>query len=492
MNVLFFEPFGIWTPHFETCLELMQEQSDKGASITFIRCDASLPACEPNPDHDLTLCLRCISKRNKELKLLKITSPFTSISLDDLLDSRHENVKKSEWNFSSVRELCEYKIDNYDIGMAVASSLMSIYRTPEPDLVIAKDRLAKLLDASCRTYYAMKKYMLEKRPDAVFIFNGRFSFLRSVFRICRQHGIDCYTHERGANIHKYAVYKNALPHDWDYTVHEIRESWAKAQVDHRVAVAEQFYLDRAGGKQQSWLSYVTNQENGLLPEGWDPHKKNLAIFNSSEDEFAATGDEWLQNLYATQLVGVNKIVQDLSTRDNVHVYLRMHPNLVDVHNESVEGLYRIRANNFTVIPPESKVSTYALIRASHNVITFGSTVGIEAAFWGKPSILAGQSFYSNLGSVYYPESHEELVQMALSDLQPKDRTGALMYGYYLNTFGRDFKYYKADDLFTGRFKGKTTKPPFIIHVVGRLIGISRLQRLNQFNKLFERYLKGIS
>ena len=467
----------------------MQEQIDKGASITFIRCDASLPGCEPNPDHDLTLCFLCITKRNKELKLLGMRSPFTSISLDDLLDSKHEHAKNSGWNFSSVHKLCEYKIDNYDIGMAAASSLMSFYRTPKPDLVFAKDRLVRLLDASYQTYFAMKDYLSEKRPDAVFIFNGRFSFLRSIYRICRQYGIDCYTHERGANIRKYAVYKNALPHDKNNTLRNIRKSWEQASVDQRVAVAEQFYVDRAGGKQQSWLSYVANQKNGLLPDGWDPGKKNLAIFNSSEDEYAAAGDEWKNPLYQTQLVGIQKIVEELSTREDIHIYLRVHPNLTHVHNESVKGLYRIRANNFTVIPSASKVSTYALIRASHNIITFGSTVGIEAAFWGKPSILAGQSFYEDLDSVYLPGSHEELIRMAVSDLKPKDRTGALMYGYYQNTFGRDFKYYKADNLFSGAYKGKSTRPPRVARLIRRLIRGARLQKLSLFNRLFERYLK---
>lgn len=489
MNIVFFEPFAIFTPHFETCLELMQEYLDQGASVTLIGCDASLPCCEPNPDHDLALCLLCITKRRKQLRMFKVASPITYLSLGDVLYPRLPDLHNSDWLFPSVDALCEYKIDNYDIGMAVASSLMSMYRTPKPDLVLARNRMLTLLEGSYRTYHGMKQYLLRNKPDRVYIFNGRFSFLRSVFRICRQQGIDCYTHERGANIHKYAVYKNVLPHDKNNNVRKIRKSWEQASADQRVAVSEQFYLDRAGGKQQSWFSFVASQESGLLPAGWDPEKKNLAIFNSSEDEYAATGDEWKNPLYRTQLDGIRKIVEDLSTQENVHVYLRMHPNLAKVHNESVEGLYRIRANNFTVIPSASKVSTYTLIRASDKVITFGSTVGIESVYWGKPSILAGQSVYSGLGSVYLPGSHEELVQMAISDLKPKDRTGALMYGYYQNTFGRDFKYYKAENLFSGAYKGKSTRPPLVARVIRRLIKGARLEKLSLFNRLFEHYLK---
>jgi len=384
-------------------------------------------------------------------------SPATRIkyiSLDDLFVKTGMAVPEDEWNFSSVDQLKEYKIDNYDIGSAVASSLISLYRTPEPDLLSARDKLIKFLLASYRTYYAIKNYMLRNRPDKVFIFNGRFSYLRSVFRLCQQYNIDCFMHERGANIHKYSVSKNALPHDIAYKIREIREAWDHAPTDLRLAAAEQFYYDRAGGKQQSWFSYVVNQEKGLLPQDWDPGKRNLVIFNSSEDEFSAIGEEWENPLYRTQLDGLKRIAADLSNEESVHIYLRMHPNLANVHNESVEGLYHIEGNNFTVIPPESKISSYALIGAADTVISFGSTVGIEAAFWGKPSILAGKCFYRELGSVYLPASHEEVIQMALAALEPKDRTGALMYGYYLNTFGREYKHFKAEGIFSGLFKGK--------------------------------------
>ena len=455
----------------------MQGYIDSGASVTLIGCDASLPICDVNPEHDLSMCLQCISKRKQGLRMLTPVTSINYISLDDLFVGSDLPAAQRDWNFSTIEQLNEYKIDQYDIGMSVASSLMSYYRTPTLDFVSARDKLHKFLFASYRTYYAIKNYLLSERPDEVYIFNGRFAILRSVFRLCQQYAIDCFIHERGANIYKYSVTKNALPHDISNKVREIQAYWDKAPPDRRVPVAEQFYYDRAGGKQQSWFSFVANQEKGLLPECWDPQKRNLVIFNSSEDEFSSIGEEWKNHLYQSQLDGLRRIVADLSVQKNVHVYLRMHPNLTGVHNESVEGLYHITGNNFTLIPPESKISTYALIRAANTVMSFGSTVGIEAAFWGKPSILAGKSFYRELGSVYLPMTHEEVIRMALSNLEPKDRTGALMYGYYLNTFGRDYKYFEAHEIFSGRFKGKFVRPSIAIRSTCYLIDVLRLQKL---------------
>jgi len=38
-------------------------------------------------------------------------------------------------------------------------------------------------------------------------------------------------------------------------------------------------------------------------------------------------------------------------------------------------------------------------------------MGVEAAYWGKPSILVGRCVYERLGSVYMPTTHEEVVEL---------------------------------------------------------------------------------
>jgi len=95
------------------------------------------------------------------------------------------------------------------------------------------------------------------------------------------------------------------------------------------------------------------------------------------------------------------------------------------------------------------------MQQADKVVTFGSTVGIEAPFWGKPSILGGRAVYQQLGSTYNPDSHEELMGLLLtSGLPPNDKLGSLMYGYFYNTFGIPFQYYKGENFFAGTFNGK--------------------------------------
>lgn len=130
----------------------------------------------------------------------------------------------------------------------------------------------------------------------------------------------------------------------------------------------------------------------------------------------------------------------------------------------------------TVLPPESPHDSYALLRAADTVLSFGSTMGIEAVFWGKPSVLAGQSFYRGLGGTYEPTSHEALVELLTRPLEPLDREAALKYGYYLSTRGRPFRYYQAETLTEGTFRGRRVRVHLPLLVPQMLVRAARRWR----------------
>ena len=85
---------------------------------------------------------------------------------------------------------------------------------------------------------------------------------------------------------------------------------------------------------------------------------------------------------------------------------------------------------------------------------FPSTPGIEAVYLGVPSVLAAEMNYDHLDSTYNPDSHEHLVKLLLTNLKPKRKLGAYIFGYYQMNYGKPYKYYKSNGLFSGLFKGK--------------------------------------
>ena len=458
MQVTVFSPYGIHSPHFQTELEIIQTHLDRGDRPTVLICDGQLPACDSNPHHDKARCVKCVGRRRAGLKLLS-ASP-EAVPLFDDADSDATGFDRLQTAFSSVEELKRYRLDDFDVGCAVLSSVVSVLREPDVDLHRHRRMVRNFMRAAWMVHTSMRRYLRRRRPDRVYLFNGRFAPLRAVRRACEAADVPFVTHERGCDLNHYWTIENTTIHDRKYVEAAIRDAWDRAGRDSdRERVARRWFEDRAGGVRQNWYSFVDAQRRDLLPAGWDAEKRNVAAFVSSEDEFVGIGDEWDNPIYGTQMKGLAAIVDAVtSTSDRLHLYVRVHPNLADLDNSQTRALARMQSPRVTVIPAESPVGSYALLGACDKVLAFGSTIGIEAVHWGKPSVLAGAAYYGNLGGVYVPATHEELMAMLRADLAPRDAEAALMYGYFFATFGTRHNHYRPRGLFEGTFKGTRVAP----------------------------------
>jgi hypothetical protein len=88
-------------------------------------------------------------------------------------------------------------------------------------------------------------------------------------------------------------------------------------------------------------------------------------------------------------------------------------------------------DNITVIPAWSNASTYTVMENCDKVISFGSTMGIESSYWGKPSILLGPSSYFYDDVAYIPKTKEEILDLLKMDLRPKFNIEILKFGAYI-------------------------------------------------------------
>jgi hypothetical protein len=452
VNVVVLSTHPRWITHFGTELEIIQRHLDDNDSVVHLRCDAVQAACDYNPEHSASKCRKCIGVCEEGLAHLSRQVP--SLSLLDLTPADEEELARLPTSFATHADLRSFRIDNFDIGWAALSSVISSIRDPKPDLSRHADLIRRFINAALTVYRSVQHYLDRHEVDRMYVFNGRLASCRAVLRACQSRNVPCLVHERGCDLQHYELYRDAMPVDLAYVAAQIAAYWERASsAPKRDEVGSRFFTERARGHVQSWYSFVTSQREGLLPGHWDPEKTNLVIFNSSEDEFAAIGDEWRNPLYPTQRDGLLRMIESLSSwKENFHVYLRMHPNLRAVDNDDTRGVRQLSAPFLTVIPPDSPISTYALIGQADRVLSFGSTVGIEAVYWGTPSILAGPSLYRGLGGTYNPESHDELVALLKTELAPKDKTAALMYGYYYASFGIRYKYYRPTSVTKGVFR----------------------------------------
>lgn len=407
------------------------------------------------------ICARCRSKFKNGWDILNVgdkveLKPF-ALTLPNLSELPHE--------FESVEALKNYSFDNENIGIGVASSLISILRDHRFDTRRYRDKVSRELTTSVQVYMLLKHELSEFKPDRVYLFNGRIATHLPATLLCKRLGIEFVTYEVATTHNRYLLRLNSTSHSISAMHDEIELLWSAGD-NQREKIAHRFFEQRrAGVDQDNFLSFTKYQKKSLLPEGFDFSKRNIAIFNSTIDEYFAVKG-WENPLYLPdETAGIGQILEAFESDDCYMFYLRVHPHMKEVANTTsqLQDIRQLdaRFKNLYVVWPEDVIDSYALMEASEKIITFGSTIGIEAAYWGKPSILAGRALYEYLDCVYTPKSHEELVSLLMQDLVALPADTALKYGYREMSHGIPFEFFKQTDGVNGTFDGAVIKPDLL-------------------------------
>lgn len=462
MRVLIYAGYNS-APHLETEMEIAYDLLKQGAEVFFVLCEGQLSTCFDNPMHRADICRSCISKKKSALRFLKIKK-------ENIISLPRIEVKEDLFpdTFNTLDELKEFSFESVDIGLGVASSIISRFRDHKINTLLYKNEIKVAMKTALYSYLASKIVLEKVNPDEVFLFNGRFLEQRPVMRLCELKGITYYTHERGGVLTRYLLRKNDIPHSIEATRKEVDLMWGDGGIE-KEKVGKKFFEDRRNKVVQGWYVYTKNQAKGTLPHGYDENKTNIVLFNSSMDEYEGVKG-FSNKIYRDDNDGISKIVRDLAAYENIHIYLRCHPNLKGLNNSQVKEINQIvrESSNLTIIPPEEAVDSYSLVDAADIVVIFNSTIGAEAAFWNKPVVLLGNAFYGFLEGFYKPKSHEEVLALLTQKLIPLDNKEVLKYGYWELNRGIPFKYYKPDSVNQGRFLGKIIDQSFYSRLVNKL------------------------
>lgn len=452
-RVLIYAPFAMWSPHFETDLELAEIYLQKGYDVSVIHCNRDMGICEPNLDHSSTSCRYCTSRFWNGISWLGQDRLADVRSYYNITDEQKDSIQEILSGQLKTREDVEnISFDSVDIGLSVMSSAISILREPEIDVVLHQDLIKKILQVALEVYFSFVNYIEKSPPDLVVMFNGRFAAFRPLLRIARKHGIDVEVHERGGVTGRYSLSRNTYPHDLGDMKQELARVNRETSLsdEERGGVARKWFEDRMRGKDQGWYSFTKHHSDGLLPAGYDYSRLNVVIFNNSEDEFVAIR-EWYSGNHEDQNTIIGKLVGTLSGRPDCMIYLRVHPNMARIDNSQIRGIAELKEQypDLSVIPSDSKISTYALLRAADLVVVFGSTVGVEAAYLGKPCLLMGRAIYEDIPvchQISEPGELESIVQTIRAGgvpIDPEEQlNSALQYGFYQAARGTDYKMVK--------------------------------------------------
>lgn len=465
-RILVYAPLAYSTPHFETDLEIAQRHLDLGDEVDLVVCDAELSSCQLNPMREPLRCVQCVSRNLQGSAQLSRKVSVQNL-LGALTPADRARLAEIPRLFADQPALRHYRFDNFDAGTAALSSIIDFVRSVDIDPQHYADLIQRTLTSSVSTFLALKRVLAAKTYDRVYIYNGRWSMVRSAVRACEALRVPYYTHERGSDFRKFALYRDALPHDKLAYRKRVHAAWENGRSDPEAQVAANaFFKGRRERVEKSWFSFVKQQEHGHLPADWSRSVHRIVFFTSSEFEFAAIGGEAIGRIYPNQVTAVRCIAPRLAhLAPDAHLWIRVHPNdnspaAAQAWQDAVAGL-----TNVTLILPNATVDSYALLDGAGRILTVGSTMGIEATYWGKPAICADTSFYDGLDAQHEAANEDELLTLLTqAALPPKPRDHVLCYGYYMNTYGEAFHHFATEVIsdyeFRSPFRGRCLKPDY--------------------------------
>lgn len=421
-------------PQFGVLLDEAEIMYQEGNEVYFGYCNKALQCCTNNMTGKKSNCELCSWSTKHALK--NLSRGINRVKISDYIPNK-ENKFVQEYHSMDEIKSVEYK--NVKIGYGVLSSYLSHTRNNEPvfdnefnsyinDLLYLSSLMADAIDA-----------MIDDiKPDQVCVSNGRFFEHRSMLEIPMAKGINVKNYEvLGGDHEKYYKFslENCLPHNIEKYNENVVAVWNDPSIpaEKKIEIGSQFYYNRRNGIPAGDKVYIKSQETGLLPDDWDDSKRNFVIFNSSEDERLAVGDEFQSlDFFPSQLVGIKSILTMLKDSPDIHVYLRIHPNLSNIKYSYHTDLLKLDMEfpNITVVSGSSKISTYEMMEKAEKVIVFGSTMGLESSFWKKPVINLAGCGYATSGICYMPKTLEELNILLFDKLEPLDNLYALQFGYF--------------------------------------------------------------
>ena len=429
--------------------EILSLFTEKNVPVQMITCDGLLPWCLQNPNHVQRMCLVCKSVRDRGHSLATAGDLGFQTPLKMPVGRRDElNTVASAFlnTCRTIQDLTEIEYNGISIGPGIVSTLGYNLKTADFGIQDNHDLILRLIQASLVIVESLPKVLTEEKIETLLVGNGRLATNWAASRCAESLGIRTYSYEYLPGTDTYVVAPVSPVHDISY-IREKAQEFSRILIDDNglEVVAEQFFTN---SRQLSIIGKplkVQNPDNAveipnktLLPKNFNSDQRNIAIYLSSEWEFIALPG-WENKLGENQFQIVSEICNHSNLDSSIVFWIRCHPSQIKNVSNETERIQSLSSGSVHILEPSSPVDSYALMEASEKTLTFGSTMGIEATYWGKPSILCGRSDYENLDVCFLPQNLDEIIQLINGDLEPKPKENSLSYGLYRQEVGTHFK-----------------------------------------------------
>jgi len=260
-------------------------------------------------------------------------------------------------------------------------------------------------------------------------------------------------------------FKDNLPFDYNYFSKKIKKFKSKLKLAQQKENFDKYFKKKQKGDVvNDKTSYIKNQVKNLLPKKWNFKKKNIVFFASSDDEYEVLGDQYKSLVYKSQIDSITKIAKSFNgqSKKNYSFWIKMHPNMKNVKWDYCLDILKLRkiSPNIHIIKPQSKVSSYEMIKQCDKFLTFNSSSAVEAVYLKKPTIVLSKTYFDKLNCFYIPKDHRHNLKLIFNSIKPKNKNIKKFVNFWVET-GQNQKFFSHKFLKDYRFNKISIKFNFL-------------------------------
>ena len=395
----------------------------RGAEVHALLCDGAMTACaecdaslypdlaqfaEHGPSRDL--CRNCVSPAERVYAQLGIKVHKYSEWLTEADRAEARRIATT----IPFAEIESFTLDGLVIGEHAHAGALRFFATGAlDDEPMAEPIVRRYLESALRVAFATRRLLRSIQFSSTVFTHGIYVPWGIVGEVARQEGV----HVSTWNV-AYRKRRFIFSHDNTYhhtLMNEPREHWENLALSEQQERELMHYLSSRRDGLFDWIVFhrPKTDDPKELPSllGLDPSKPVIGLLTNVSWDAQL---HYPANAFDSMLDWLVQTCRYFEDRRDLQLLIRVHPAEISGFPPSRQPvLGELRkvipqlAANIVVVPPESELSTYALMSLCNSVIIYGTKTGVELTSRGTPVIVAGEAWIRNKGLTCDASSPEE-------------------------------------------------------------------------------------
>jgi len=402
------------------------------ASVEILLCDEFLPACQVtkiskiSPEEfvkkgQMRLCRSCFKYGNDVFGPLGLKIH----RYGELVKQEQIEIAKRIAASIPFEQISEYRFEGLAVGdHAFAGALRYYGRGDLRGEPLGEEVLRRYLEAALLTVFATAELAGKNKYDAACFHHGIYVPQGLIGEVCRKQGI------RVVNWNpSYRKQTFVFSHGDSYhhtMISEPASEWEGVYLTPELEKKTMDYLKSRWHGTEDWIWFHEDpkEETSQIAKetGVDFSKRCIGMLTSVMWDAQL---HYKSSAFNNQLEWVFQTISYFAKRPELQLIIRVHPAEIrgmipsrQPISQEIKREFPSLPSNIFIIPPESKISTYAVMEKCDSVIIYNTKTGIEISSMGIPVIVAGEAWIRNKGFSWDASSPGEYFKIL--DLLPFD------------------------------------------------------------------------